>query len=767
MSFKNKKINLILIILNLAVLGTLFSVNLSLLFIKSASFINYKQLKLKDLPKLSLTFTSTIIDDLGGGDYTWEEATNQDWCNGSGTLLDPYIIEGHIWNMSAGNDGLKINNSNNKYFIIKNCTFKWNELTNTMIKKGIYLRNTTHGQLIDNRVYHLEYGIVLEGCNHINITNNEIDDHIYDHSLEAISLDNSNFSNILGNTLYDTYRGIYVKNSNYIKIIDNKIYDQIHDAIRLENCNSNELLENNLSFSQNGLHISDSDFNNISKNIAFNNTQNGLILLYCHNNTISKNTLDNNTKTGLTLEQSHNNTVLKNSIENNNVGITKGTQSGIYLKYSFVNEIYRNLITKNKDGINLYTSDTNIIYENKLNNNSWRGIYIDDGDESSDNNFIYFNFFIENVIHAIDDVSTTMWNTTVKGNYWDNYTEPDVDPPDGFVDAPYNISGKGKSKDYLPIAEDGVPEIHIITPSGGDVFDALAPSFNIIIYDFYIICKWYTLDGGITNYTFIESGIINQSVWDDISKGYVTLTFYAEDITGNIGTENVTIAKDFESPTININSPSSGEFFGISAPSFNVRITDDYLDSMWYTIDGGLHNYSFTENGTIEQLAWDAMSDGVIPLTFYANDTLGNNISAEVAIEKDGQAPTISINSPSEGDKFGKTSPSFNLTVADPHLDTIWYMVDGGVFNITCSASDTINQTLWAALPKGEVTITFYANDSAANIASKSVTVIKKAPSEIIGLDFFTTNIFVSIFCGVALIAIISKIHSKKKSFST
>ena len=30
---------------------------------------------------------ATIIDDTGGGDYTWEEAILQPWCDGSGTLI--------------------------------------------------------------------------------------------------------------------------------------------------------------------------------------------------------------------------------------------------------------------------------------------------------------------------------------------------------------------------------------------------------------------------------------------------------------------------------------------------------------------------------------------------------------------------------------------------------------------------------------------------------------------------------------------------------
>ncbi|GAI67557.1 unnamed protein product, partial [marine sediment metagenome] len=59
-----------------------------------------------------------------------------------------------------------------------------------------------------------------------------------------------------------------------------------------------------------------------------------------------------------------------------------------------------------------------------------------------------------------------------------------------------------------------------------------------------------------------------------------------------------------------------------------------FLHSMWYTLDGGLHNYTFIENGTINQGAWDALSDGNVIIRFYANDTLGRIGFQEVNIVK-------------------------------------------------------------------------------------------------------------------------------------
>jgi len=55
---------------------------------------------------------------------------------------------------------------------------------------------------------------------------------------------------------------------------------------------------------------------------------------------------------------------------------------------------------------------------------------------------------------------------------------------------------------------------------------------------------------------------------------------------------------------------------------------------MWYSLDGGSTTYAITANATIDQTAWGAISEGSITITFYANDTLGNEESEDVIITK-------------------------------------------------------------------------------------------------------------------------------------
>jgi len=333
------------------------------------------------------------------------------------------------------------------------------------------------------------------------------------------------------------------------------------------------------------------------------------------------------------------------------------------------------------------------------------------------------------------------------------------------VDEPYNISGSAGSKDYLPIAEDGAPSITINTPDPGEVFNNTAPSFNVRITDDYLDGEmWYTIDAGLNNYTFTANGTIDLTAWGMASEGYVTLTFFASDIPGNIGSAEIIIVKDFEAPVININSPTSGEYFGSNAPSFNVGITEDYIDTMWYTLDGGLNNYTFTDNGTINLSAWNTMADGTITLQFYANDTLGHVGSAGVNIIKDTVAPIITINSPSPGEIFGNNAPSFNVTVTDANLESVWLVFEGVTLSLNNPIIGTINDTVWSALPEGDYTITFYANDTFGHTTSEAIMITKDVPSKAgIGLDYFMTSFLIFIMGGIAIIVIITRIHLKKR----
>ncbi|HUW89877.1 MAG TPA: hypothetical protein VMV43_05090, partial [Candidatus Nanopelagicaceae bacterium] len=233
----------------------------------------------------------------------------------------------------------------------------------------------------------------------------------------------------------------------------------------------------------------------------------------------------------------------------------------------------------------------------------------------------------------------------------------------------------------------------------------------------------YSLNGG-KNITFTSNGTINQAEWDLLSDGTISITFYANDTAGNIASKSIDVIKDTSAPNLTIVKPNQDEVFGSAAPTFTVEITDPNLDTMWYSLNGG-QNITFTSNGTINQASWDLLSDGTISITFYANDTVGRIASNSVDVIKDTTAPNLTILNPSQDEIFGSAAPTFTVEITDPNLYTMWYSLNGGK-NITFTSNGTINQAEWDLLSDGTISITFYANDTAGHIASKSVEVIKE-----------------------------------------
>lgn len=135
--------------------------------------------------------------------------------------------------------------------------------------------------------------------------------------------------------------------------------------------------------------------------------------------------------------------------------------------------------------------------------------------------------------------------------------------------------------------------------------------------------------------------------------GLLALLFISVNLANNY-THQDNLMSDDKFPTssaisINIVSPTINEYFNATEPGFIVEIDDTVnpIDTMWYTIDGGVTNITFTVNGTIDQTEWTAHAEGPVTLIFYSNNSISEEDSVSVAINKDSINPSIdSINSP-------------------------------------------------------------------------------------------------------------------------
>ena len=179
-----------------------------------------------------------------------------------------------------------------------------------------------------------------------------------------------------------------------------------------------------------------------------------------------------------------------------------------------------------------------------------------------------------------------------------------------------------------------IPSITIDTPSTDQFFDNSAPQFALSINEANLENMWYSLNGG-SDYTFSStSGTINQSAWEACGDGPVIIRFSASDTAGNQGFKEITVGKDIKIPIITINTPSNKETFGKGAPEFNLSISEINLDSIWYSLDGGITKIPCGAIGQIDHTIWKELSNGLITIEFYAKDKTGNIGSKEIIVEK-------------------------------------------------------------------------------------------------------------------------------------
>ncbi len=473
----------------------------------------------------------------------------------------------------ANEIGLESSNFTNAgQIILINCTNSIISELNISEGSGIYLYYCVNNTLSGNIANNNQYGIYLWDSDNNTLSGN-------------IACNNGDYGICLGwNCDNNTLSGnIANNNGNY--------------GINLDfECVNNRILGNNVSYNNNlGISLSmDCDNNTLSGNTASNNNFYGIYLWGSDNNTLSGNTVNSNYR-GIYLEYSNYNTLSGNTVNSN--------YKGINLDYSNYNTLSGNLL--NFCGISLYgllvemashsIDDTNLVnnkpvyyyvnetglessnftnagqiilincnnsiiselnisdctagmflgYSNNntlsgnILSNSYYGIWLD---STSNYNLIFLNHFINNMIEAVDDGVNNKWDNGTIGNYWDYYYGVDANF-DGIGDTPYIISGTAGSQDNFPIyRDDTAPVITINFPFFISIFGLNAPNYIISIDELDLDTIWYTLDGGETIYIITSlTGTFNQTAWEALSEGRITIRFYANDTYGNIGFKDVEV----------------------------------------------------------------------------------------------------------------------------------------------------------------------------------------------------------------------------------
>ncbi|MFX1500753.1 MAG: NosD domain-containing protein [Promethearchaeota archaeon] len=559
----------------------------------------------------------------------WSEAKSAGICTGFGTFSDPYVIEDLIIDGGGSGTGLLIA-SKIVYFRIENCTI-------FNCESGIRLVRSCNGTLLKNNCSYNDIGIYLDGWT---------DDptFTYEQYLTFYCMNNTLTNNTINNN--EQY-GVYMRHSDNNSLSWNNI-NQNEYGIFLENfSDNNTIIGNLLKKNENygifvyGPSINNNFTGNFMKGCGFfddslgnlvdtSNLVNGkhlylymnetnlgpndfidagqIILLNCNDSSISNQDLSNGS-ISIYLWKCNNIEINQNNLSCNNL-------CGLQIRFCVNITITMNFINRNFNGIQTTSFENSIISENEINFGQI-GISL-----TGHNNIIRRN-----------DIKNNSYLGLEIGIFNENITILDNNIENSFQGMLL------KSVCYCNISENvirGNTDFGIYL--GGGSYN------NTIFLNFFI-------DNGMHAINVLDQNWNNSKIgnyWDDYNG-----TDADNDGIGDIpyNVSDSPLIQDFlpivdnDAPEITILTPVNNSKFGNSAPSFVVRVKEKFIDEMWYTLDNGIHNYTFRNNGTIDQTAWSVLLEGDVNLVFYTKDKVGNTAFKEITIYKriSDQGPNLII----------------------------------------------------------------------------------------------------------------------------
>jgi len=185
-----------------------------------------------------------------------------------------------------------------------------------------------------------------------------------------------------------------------------------------------------------------------------------------------------------------------------------------------------------------------------------------------------------------------------------------------------------------------VPTVVVNLPANNTVI-VTQPLISVTVDDVNEVKIWYSVDSNIRFLTNNSAQLLDQLIWNATLEGAFTIELFANDTAGNLNNfYTLNLIKDISAPIVDIRHPLPNAPYGTDAPIISLTIDDATLNTTWYSIVGTNYTIEFTavigiNNITIDQTAWNSLSEGEVTIIFYANDSLGRESSDSITLEKD------------------------------------------------------------------------------------------------------------------------------------
>ena len=185
-------------------------------------------------------------------------------------------------------------------------------------------------------------------------------------------------------------------------------------------------------------------------------------------------------------------------------------------------------------------------------------------------------------------------------------------------------------------------------------------------------------------------------------------------------------------PEITIISPSNNSYYN-NPPSVQINASGIYeINQSWYLIIGSGENKTFPGNSVeIDMNLWQMQPEGIVVIRFYANNSIGKEGFSDLQIIKDTIRPTINIHSPLNGTIVGEEPPDFNISISDVNFHKFWFIFNSSdecYFWVVSQGNNIVWLPFseWQTIPQGYLLVMFFVNDTAGNINSVDIMIIKQ-----------------------------------------
>ena len=568
---------------------------------------------------------------------------------GSGNHIEHNSIEGAGIGLGIGGD-LNLGSDQN--------VISENRIANCSMD-GILIDKSDGNMLIGNQVVDCMAGICIRGTDEPDETSS--DNKIYGNTMIGCSLTFSYTKVTLTTQTITPNNTVNGKPIYYYKSVDMGGSSVPLDAgqVILAEVQHLDVRGLDLSHQANGLLVMWSSFISVRDCTFANDSLAGAQFYLSHDCELESNQVSD-CMMGLDIIASDSNTLAENTVLDCETGIRVSGQGnllernrierggGVMLGGATSSAFRNNTINDSSgSGLYLYFSSENTISDNVICGSQSFGMRL----EYSVENRIERNMMIDNNgcgstydakhAQAFDD-RLSEWNSTL-GNYWSDWTDPDVDR-DGIVDSPYAIAANGIAFDMLPLASPvGVPHGLQATVDDGTVkltwvgvnYSLVGPIESLTLYR-------SSLDGTISFALGPEEKAFDDStVAASYAYTYWLVARASGYQSGPSGEARVTVPGQHLGPTIDITSPEDQSLINHSSLQVDWTGTDPGGNIAYYWLR--LDSSPWQNASTSTSWTLDGLGEGAHSIVVKGFNQTGGNGSDGVIFTVDTVSPTVQI----------------------------------------------------------------------------------------------------------------------------